>query len=255
MLFYMQAIWSFTFQDQIFFMLHKLKAPKLSSTVKTYSVAPAAVVPASIVVKPGHTVLEVHATVKLKSGLDPAEDFVTLAEIADLDSPLGYKGNYMIFPLKQSNALTDFMMMPYVDSELGLHDPDELGNWTPEDFTKYVACLKANLPSGEFDEVKDQLREQYMRILSVPRRAEDEVVVPTGSLFIEALPGAHPILEDFKLLHRVVDVKKVHAEVRKLEMENIRYAARILSGEREDPEIEKKITVEGTDETIVNPDS
>jgi len=102
--------------------------------------------------------------------------------------------------------------------------------------------------------VKDQLREQYMRILSAPRRAEDEIVVPTGSLFIEALPGAHPILEDFKLLHRVVDVKKVHAEVRKLEMENIRYAARILSGEREDPEIEKKITVVGTDETIVNPD-
>lgn len=255
MLFYMQAIWSFTFQDQIFFMLHKLKAPKLSSTVKTYSVAPAAVVPASIVVKPGHTVLEVHATVKLKSGLDPAEDFVTLAEIADLDSPLGYKGNYMIFPLKKSNALTDFMMMPYVDSELGLHDPDELGNWTPEDFTKYVACLKANLPAGEFDEVKDQLREQYMRILSAPRRAKDEVVVPTGSLFIEALPGAHPILEDFKLLHRVVDVKKVHAEVRKLEMENIRYAARILSGEREDPEIEKKIMVEGVDETIVNPET
>lgn len=43
----------------------------------------------------------------------------------------------------------------------------------------------------------------------------------------------------------MIDVKKVQAEVRKLEMENVRYAARILADEREDPEIDKKVIFEG----------
>ena len=85
---------------------------------------------------------------------------------------------------------------------------------------------------------------------------EDEIIVPTDSLFIEALPGAHPILEDFKLMHRAVDVKKVQAEVRGMELENLRFASRLIEGEREDPTIEKKIVVEseGAD-VIVTPDA
>jgi hypothetical protein len=198
-------------------------------------------------------VLEVRASVKLQSNLNPDEDFVTLAEAADLDNPLGYKGNYMIFPLKQSNALTDFMMTPYVDSELGLHDPDELGNWTPGDFVKYARCLKKNLTPAEFAAIEDELAEQYKRLLSAPRRAEDEIIVPTGSLYLEALPGSHPILENFKLMHRAIDVKKVQAEVRKMEMENLRYAARLLNNEREDPEIEKKVLISGGEAKVIVP--
>ena len=41
----------------------------------------------------------------------------SLAEVAELDTLLGFKGNYMIFPMRNSNVLTDFMMAPYVDSE------------------------------------------------------------------------------------------------------------------------------------------
>ena len=78
--------------------------------------------------------------------------------------------------------------------------------------------------------------------------------MPTGSLYIEALPGEHPILENFKALHRAVDVKKAQAEVRRTELENIRYAARIMAGERGDPDVEKKIIVEGSG-VIVNPDT
>ncbi len=59
------------------------------------------------------------------------------------------------------------------------------------------------------------------------------------------MPGKHPILEDFKLIHRVVDVKKVQSEVRHSELENVRLAARALKGEYEDPDIEKKIVIEG----------
>ena len=47
------------------------------------------------------TLLEVHVSVSMEPPVDPEQDFVTLAEVADLDHPLGFKGNYMIFPLKK----------------------------------------------------------------------------------------------------------------------------------------------------------
>jgi len=228
--------------------------PRLSSQEESYSLSQPAQPPVSVAAQPGQVVLEVRAKVELESDLDPDEDFVTLAEVADLDNLMGFKGNYLIFPLKQSNVLTDFMMTPYVDSELGLRDPDEFANWTPEEFVAYARTLneemQEQLQDGEItaEEVQatiDRLTEQYKRLISAPRRAQDQITVPTGSLYIEALPGAHPILEDFKLVHRAIDVKKAQGEARSLEFENIRMAARLLAGEREDPQIERKIVVEG----------
>jgi hypothetical protein len=64
-------------------------------------------------------------------------------------------------------------------------------------------------------------------------------------LYIEALPGARPILEDFKLLHRILDVRKVQSDVRRAELENVRFAARLLEGERGDPDIDRHIVVQG----------
>ncbi|MDQ6667207.1 MAG: hypothetical protein M3Y53_03150 [Thermoproteota archaeon] len=55
------------------------------------------------------------------------------------------------------------------------------------------------------------------RLLS-PMKEKELVIVPTTSLFIEAVPGKHPLLEDFKLVHRALDVKKVQAEVRHAEL-------------------------------------
>jgi hypothetical protein len=253
-LYYMQAIWSHAFRDQLFLALHKKKVPRLTPRERSYTLSQPAVPPASVPTKPGQVVVEVSARIQLESALDPEEDFVTLDQVADVYNHLGFWCNYIIFPLRESNALTDFMMTPFVDAELGLRDPDELGNFTPEEFVAYARALHAEmlaqLERGEItaDQVEaavEQLSDQFRRLLSAPRRADDEITVPTGSLFIEALPGAHPILEDFKLMHRAVDVKKVQAEVRKLEMENLRYAARILEGEREDPDVEKRIVVEG----------
>ncbi len=71
------------------------------------------------------------------------------------------------------------------------------------------------------------------------------VIVPSNSLYIEALPGTHPLLEDFKLIHRAVDVKKAQAEARHAELENLRLAARLANAELGDPDVEKKIVVEG----------
>lgn len=255
-LYYMQAVWSHTFGDQLFLSLHKKKVPRLRPHEKKYKLATPALVPASVPVKAGQVVVEVTAAINLESGLDSNKDFATLAEVADLDDLLGFKGNYLIFPLRESNALTNFMMTPYVDTVLGLRDPDEFGNFTPEEFAAYARALHAQMVeqgiSGEaLEEADALLADQLRRLLSAPRRAEDEITVPSGSLYIEALPGAHPILEDFKLMHRAVDVKKALAEVRRMEIENVRYSARILEGEREDPDVEKKIVVEGAAQGVV----
>jgi hypothetical protein len=257
MLYYMQAIWSFTFKDQIFFELSSVKVPKVTEAQRTYDLSAPQTLPLSLSPRPGQIVLEVRADVQLNGGLDPATDFVTLAEIADLDSPLGFKGNYMLFPLKQSNPLTDYMMTPYLDTELGLHDPDDLGSWTAEAFAEYAKTLlhqqKELLTQAEYQALRSQLTEQYRRIVSNPRPTNDEVIVPTNSLYIEALPGAHPLLEDFKLQHRAIDVDKARVEAAKLRLEGLRYAGRLLSDEFEDPDIDRKIQITGTTPSILVP--
>lgn len=246
-LYYMQAIWSHEPPDQRFFRLHKVKVPKFTGQLK-YTVSPANNATNAY---PHWNTNPVRVDVECDLNL-PLE-FTTLAEVADLENLLGYKGNYMIFPLKEGNCLTDFMMTPYMDPALGLRDPDEFGNWTLEEFSKYVCCLKKSMGENRFRDIRDSLRNHYQRLLSAPHRSSEEIVVSTGSLFIEALPGAHPILEDFKLKHRAMDVKKVQSEIRKAELENIRAAARILSAEYEDPDIDKKIVIEGGGANVTVP--
>jgi hypothetical protein len=245
-LYYMQAIWSYEPPDQRFFRLHKVIVPDLRGTrrVRFNPAVNDQPLPSTWNLTTMGTPSAFHAIERV--AFRPQElKFKTLVEIADLDNLLGFKGNYMIFPLKESNDLTDFMMRPYVDDLMGLADPDAMGNWTLDDFARYVCGIKKTSTAEEFNAMLPTLKTYHQRLLSSPRRTVDEVIIPTGSLFIEALPGKHPILEDFKLQHRKVDVQKVQAEVRHAELENLRAAARILAGEREDPDIEKKIVIEG----------
>jgi hypothetical protein len=241
-LYYMQSIWSYEPPDQRFFRLHRTPVPKLDGELEFINIT---LSPQTQDSEP----LEYEA----RCELNPNHELVSLAEVADLDQLLGYKGNYMVFPLKQSNCLTDFMMVPYVDSELGLRDPDELGNWTLESFAEYVCCLKKRLHPATFNDpkLKERLRRQYLKLLQSPRREYEEIIVPTGELFIEALPGAHPLLEDFKLRHRAMDVEKVRAEVQRQQLENLRLAARLLGGDLEDPEIDRKVVIEGASANVV----
>jgi len=248
---YMHAIWSHEPRDQRFFRLHNVPVPVFNSTSRGFRVD------FDHPISP--TMTEAHKTLARFGGRDvqvfPTEataqfgdelQFAPLSQVADLDNLLGYKGNYMIFPLHESNPLTDFMMDPFVDRATGqLVDPSDLINWSIDEFSQYVCCLKEELSEDEFAQLLSQLREQYQAILSAPRRNNDVLVVPTNSLFIEALPAEHSLIEKFKRDHRMVDVKKVQSEVREKELENIRRAARILAGEREDPEIDKKVVIEG----------
>jgi len=241
MMFYMQSIWSYEYKDQRFFRLMDTKVPQFDGTynitiqkdAETKKTLNDFAVDKNIT-RHSYTLVP---QIKVKE--------VTLKEVADLDTLLGFKGNYMIFPMNKSNILTDFMMAPYIDSEFGLTDPDNLGNWSLEDYNQFVKCLRKEM-GEEFSTIEDQLKEIYNQLLLDPLRKGDTLTVPTGSLFIEALPGSHTILEKFKLIHRYIDVKKIQAEVRGQELENIRYAARILNKENEDPKIDKKIVVEGS---------
>ncbi|HEY9261164.1 hypothetical protein [Chitinophaga sp.] len=238
-LYYMQAIWSAEYADQRFFRLLDTRVPVFDGNYKvSIKVAPEpkGLNDYAIPNKTRHAyTLEVDMEVKE----------TTLKEMADLDTMLGFKGNYMIFPMNESNILTDFMMAPYIDTEFGLTDPDNLGNWSLDDFENYVAALRAQM-NDDFSTIEDELKQLYSQLLLDPLRSGDILTVPTGSLFIEALPGSHTILEYFKLAHRFEDVKKVQAEVRSMELDNIRRAARLVTQEYDDPKIDKKIVVEGT---------
>jgi hypothetical protein len=249
---YMQAIWLHEPPDQRFFRLHKVRTPRLEGTVTLTRIDD----PDALPRPPDWTAPPTSFTAAIE--LAPME-YADLVELADLDNMIGFKGNYMIFPLKRSNALTDYMLAPYLDLHTGLRDPDELGNWTPHSLLRYVCCLRDAVAAGrlsmaELESFLPALREIYRRLLSDPRRSTDTIAVPSGSLFIEALLGTHALLEPYKLAHRMIDVKKVQAEVRGLELENLRAAARLIADELEDKDIEKKIVIEGGSAIVVPED-
>lgn len=247
-IYYMQAIWSMEPPDQRFMRLYKVKVPY-------FEVQQTCIIqdePAEDFFaqfreegKQKH-VGWLHGKVKRMSdeNTEPKVSYKQLVEVADLDSLLGFKGNYMIFPLKEHNALTELMAAPYVDEAFGAMDPDELSNINLSEFSKYICCLHDEDPVA-YEKLKPVLKHWLEKLLADPLRNGDEIIVPTGSLFIEMLPSDKSLLEDFKLKHREWDVYKVQADVRKMELENIRYAARLLNAELDDPDVEKKIVVSG----------
>jgi hypothetical protein len=253
-LYYMQAIWSMEPPDQRFLRLHKVQVPQLDLATVPDPGSPGGTMPNRqyrVQVIPSKDIFETFrapGTTKhkafMRGVMAPVSEFRALVEVADLDNLLGFKGNYMIFPMKEHNALTEFMAAPYVDSAFGAMDPDELTNVSLSDFGKYVCCLHEKLPPDRFDALKEQLKEWLELLLADPLRNGDEIVVPTNSLFIEILCGARTLMENFKLRHRELDVYKVQEEVRRAGLEALRLASRLINNEREDPDIEKKIVVE-----------
>ncbi len=244
--YYMQAIWSMEPPDQRYLRLYKVQVPTLELQSRSYRVNVQADNDIFASFRdPGTEKHKAFMHGKLKHNASGTFNTKPLVEVADLDTLLGFKGNYMIFPMKEHNALTEFMAAPYVDSAFGAMDPDELANVSLDEYSKYVCCLHEKLEPEKFEAVKPQLQQWLEKLLATPLRNGDEIVVPTGSLFIEALVGKSAILEDFKLRHRELDVYKADQEVRRAGLENIRLAARLLNAERADPDIEKQILISG----------
>lgn len=139
-----------------------------------------------------------------------------------------------------------------------------------DEFSEYICCLKKHFEaqknqdtgdddvSGQpnpFEELKPFLRETLKKLLEQSLRGNEEVVIPCDCLYIEALPGAHSVMEKFKHLHRQIDVKQVQSDLRESELENIRRTLRLIGDQLEDPDIEAKYVFEGDGvATILPPD-
>jgi hypothetical protein len=252
--YYMQAIWDYEPPDQRFFRLYNIEVPWIElqeTTARVRATGRRVGDRDSLRFAPlDNPLYEVDLSIPITSFRRTTKK---LSQVADLDNLLGYKGNYMIFPVRQASYLHTYMMQDYIDPHTGgLRDPDEFSNYTTEELLEYACCLQKDAPEV-FAEHREYLLNLVKKRMTTPRKESELVVVPTGSVYIEALPGKHPILEDFKLVHRALDVKKVQAEVRNAELENVRLAARLLEGEREDPEIDKKIVFQGNNSAAIVP--
>ncbi len=244
-LYYMQAIWNEEPPDQRYFRLYNIDVPIVTPS-RGQGTAPLSPGAATREEKIVDRLLGRKETYTTK--LPPLKKYsITtkkLYEVADLDNMLGYKGNYMIFPLKELNYLTLDMMQGYLDvgDEIFIRDPDEFGNYSADDLKQLATCVYQNNPAT-FNANKAELTSVLARLIAASNTDDDLVIVPTTSLYIECLVGTHPLLEDFKLIHRALDVKKVQAEVRHAELENVRLAARAMTGQLGDPDIDKVVVV------------
>lgn len=255
-LYYMQAIWSMEPPDQRFMRLYKVRVPQFEAERSCIVTDEPVDDVFAHFREEGKLKHEgwLHGRLTRNATGNPDITYKELVEVADLDTMLGFKGNYMIFPLKEHNAITELMAAPYIDEAFGAMDPDQLSNINLGEFSKYICCLHDEHPE-EYERLKPVLKEWLKKLLADPLRNGDEVIVPTGSMFIEMLPSDKSLLEDFKLKHREWDVFKVQAEVRRIELENIRYAARLLNEQTEDPDTERKIIIEGNGHPHIDVDN
>jgi hypothetical protein len=248
---YMQAIWTYEPTDQRYFRLYNLDVPVFHHNTK--------VTAKEVKASNSHQNNLSNLLARMSAGDDIYEvtfekpslsdEPKKLHQVADIDNLIGFKGNYMIFPIVDfDNYMLWYLMQSYIafDPAAGVvvSDPDPYADLTVADLEAAMQQVHSK-DAASFTNHEDEFKAIMIHLLSneEPRM----VVVPSESLFIEALPGTHPLLEDFKLIHRAIDVKKAQAEVRRAELENLRLAARLAVGTFDDPDIEKKIVVEGQD--------
>jgi hypothetical protein len=235
---YMQAIWTYEPTDQRYFRLYNLDAPTF--------VPPAAPTLATVAPNAGFakfdTARQAYSIQFSPPVLGPP---MKLHQIADLDTFLGFKGNYMIFPMVNfDNYMAWYLVQNYIhfDDAGGLvaADPDPNAGMSLGQLQTAMAAILAQDPAS-FAANEAEFAEIMLRLLS--DQTPEMVIVPSNSLYIEALPGTHPLLEDFKLIHRAIDIKRAQADARKAELENLRIAARLANGELGDPHVDKVVVV------------
>lgn len=173
-----------------------------------------------------------------------------LHQIADLDDLLGFKGNYAIFPLKDHNAVTNFMSQGFLDNYFGLTDPDPYGDLPTESEALEIAkCLWER--AGDSRDKRAEVVDWLTHVLKNQIYVSDEIVVPSGEMFIEALPGSHPLLEDFKLRHRAVDMEKARQGLTNSRIESIRRIKRLMDEDMSDPDVDKNIHISGSTDGVI----
>jgi hypothetical protein len=252
---YMHAIWEMKHPDELLFQLAEQQVHHIGSGNVTCTFRPITD-PDEVDRIPG-IVRRDGVPYSVECGAPEPPDLdekKPLGSIAHIDRLLGFKGNYAIFPLKECTFITDHMMTEFVDDYFGVRDPaNEVGLSTSE----LIEYAEEMISSGavEGDE-KDALVELVKRSLSSPSHNIEEIILPTGQIYMEALKGEQALLEDFKLAHRGMDVLKVQEEIRTERLDNLRRAGRMVGSEPDygDPEIDKVIKVDGDTNVIVDPE-
>ncbi len=276
LLYYMQAIWSYEPTDQRYLRLFDRKVPFFDYPEDDADVLVRVRTPDNDLEKlPDNTPFEVI--------LPEPEKAVErrLDDIADLNDLLGVKGNYLIFPLRRQSYLNAYMAQEYFGADIDqtakstggsktnlqpalssysdynniylkhlLSDPDKVAV-LKEIRNNYISSKDIIKQSTLDDTVKTTLDELIDLGKFDPSSKPEEIIVPTNNLYIEALPGSHPLLEGFKLKHRAVDVEKAKAEHRAMVLENIRAEARLLNLEFGDPQVDKFIQIKGNANTSI----
>lgn len=253
---YLHEIWSRRDPDDLFFSLYDVEVPfmpPIDGQCKLRKPTPDELddeVP-GVVIEGKLYMVDIHPATVV-----PAEDKLPrkrLVEIADLDRPLGFKGNYAIFPLQQSALLTDFMTVGFLDGYYGVRDPAMDASYSAGDLLEYAKSVWNDPVAALDDEQKEALTKLITHAGMRNAGYESELVLPTGKVWMEALKGGQALLEPFKLAHRGLDVLKVEEEVRRERIENLRRIQRIglADAELDDPDIERVTIVRGMGNGVV----
>ena len=182
-LYYMQAIWSQEPPDQRFFRLYNIDVPIVDAEHHRRPV-----VDRSATASVGRRVFEAlreQGRRSRRSLPDARRVTVTtkkLVEVADLDNVLAYKGNYMVFALKENNYITLHMMQDYLDvgDELVLRDPDELRRTTASsELQELATCVKRTPTRSCSRRIREEFKQLLIDRLTSPRKDSELVIVPT----------------------------------------------------------------------------
>lgn len=252
---YMHAIWEMKHPDQWFFewsekMVYHIGAGKVACTLSRWeNYWP---MPPGVEREGSPYVVKCDPPVPPNIDVLSEEDKVPLGSIAHVDQLLGFKGNYAVFPLKDCTHITDYMMREFADDYFGARDPAlDLGVTSAElvDYAKEV--WEDEVLS---DEDRTTLSEIIAKSLSSPVPDTQEIILPTGQIYMEALKGETTLLEDFKLAHRGLDLLKVQEEVRQGRLENLRRAGRMVDTEInfDDPDVDKYVKIIGGNDLIAD---
>lgn len=243
---YMQAIWTAEHPDQRYLRLYDMVIQWPAEGGGSYSetAGPDAVSRRSGARRPPFAPPANGVQGRIAFDAPQFQETRALHNVADLRKLLGFRGNLAMFALQEHNALTTFMAQEFLDSHFGLADPDRQSEEpTASEALEIAECAWKN-PDLD-DAGRKAVTLWLIDALKTAHKISQEIIVPTGKLFIEALPGAHPLLEDFKLKHRAFDAAQAATSVRAAQIDLIRRAMRLEAGDASDPDVDRFIQVAG----------
>ncbi|MGE4133313.1 MAG: hypothetical protein AB7F86_16845 [Bdellovibrionales bacterium] len=221
-------------------------------------------------------------------------DYVPLIELINPFSTVSYVGNYAVFQMKSPGELRTTQtndLFPILSIIHSLYeDPGRPGQLMDPSLREAQDLVKQENPNtpdrlpAEIDratrelmvDMVPKLRAKFTSMTMESREAFLEgsvdafkpfyadfryryanarrMVVDTNNLVVDIEKGSGTVLEQFKVLHRALDVKKAAAESANAALDYKRRQLLIDAGRYGDPDIEKVIAVSGIEGMTVNVD-